>query len=237
MLRLQQATIIALLEGAPGDALWLGREFVGLSPDNAGPLARLVGAKRTRALDLYLLARAIAYEPPFHAAVAGSVWADALGQSGPGGQPSVSKYWRWLEAERLVKREQRTRTGIVGLLAEDGSGGPFSPPSPEGRFPFPYAYFTGNFHNRIGPAGKAVLLVALSQRGPFAPRGYGGEKRWYGLSRDTQRRGIRMLLALGLARVSSRYELLAGGIERQYVLQPPFAYSGPPNQGPRLRSD
>jgi hypothetical protein len=150
----------------------------------------------------------------------------------------ISKTWTWLERQQLIRTQRRGRLREVILLMEDGSGRGYRHPGEQGAedrghyFKLPYAYWHGNFQNRIGLPAKAVLLIALSLRDDFIlPTERGAE--WYGLSRDTVRKGLRDLRLLGL--LSMREErkdapLSKHGftLERRYTLQPPFKRGAEP---------
>lgn len=161
------------------------------------------------------------------------MWARALGLSDyASSETLVSKSWSWLEHQRLIATRRHRRLREVTLLYEDGSGRPYRHPGEQGTadrghyFKLPYAYWKGNFHNRIGLPGKAVLLIALSLRDDFIlPTERGAH--WYGLSRDTMRKGLRDLRLLGLLSMRELRKdapLSAHGytLERRYTLREPF---------------
>ncbi len=183
---------------------------------------------RSRALDLYLLAHAVASAPPFDVRFPAAVWARALGVTDqPSAGSMISKQWSWLEKQQLIQSRRVGRLREVTLLKEDGSGNPYSHPGKEGNyFKLPYAYWRGNFHNRMGLPAKAVLLIALSLRDEFIlPTKQGAV--WYGLSRDTVRKGLRTLRLLGvldMAEVPKKAPLapLGFALERRYSLRDPF---------------
>lgn len=206
----------------------LGAEFVG-SKSHGGPLAEFLPERRGRALDLYLLLRAVAGPAGGPVALPSVVWARALGLddlSSP--EATVSRTWTWLEQARLVETARHGRLRSVRPLADDASGGSFvSPQTTAGRwFSIPFAYFDGNYHNRIGLAAKCVLVVALAHRGQFTFVS-GPPATWHGLSRDSIKRGIRVLSALGLLVGETRRipdALTAAGfrMERRYEVAQPF---------------
>lgn len=115
---------------------------------------------------------------------------------------------------------------------EDGSGRQYRHPGEQGAghrghyFKLPYAYWRGNFHNRIGLPAKAILLIGLSLRDDFVLPTEQGAK-WYGISRDTVRKGLRDLRLLGLLEMRELRKsapLAAEGftMERRYTLREPF---------------
>lgn len=238
----QRETVDALLERSGRDHVPVRRGFVQRRPKGggAGPLAPFVRARRGRALDLYLLVHAVASAPPYDATFPAAVWARALDLgSQASAETLVSKSWSWLEGQRLVRTQRRGRLREVTLLHEDGSGQPYRHPGEQGAesrghyFKLPYAYWRGNFQNRISLPAKAVLLIALSLRDDFVlPTERGAQ--WYGLSRDTVRKGLRDLRLLGLlAFREERKEapLSAYGytLQRHYTLQAPFGSRPKPN--------
>jgi hypothetical protein len=219
-------TLAALLDkGGRPRSIVVDRAFVG-PPGSGGPLARFLQDRRGRALDLYLLLHAVAGEAAEPVALPASVWARALGIDDIA-SPEVllSRTWTWLERERLVTTRRAGRLRAASLLHADGSGSLYRPPV-DAPLVLPHAYFLGNFHNRIRLAGKAVLLAALAQNGEFAFVS-GPPATWHGLSRDSVKRGLRVLLILGLMNVESvqrRDPLSAAAykLERRYALAGPF---------------
>jgi hypothetical protein len=134
---------------------------------------------------------------------------------------------------RLIESERQGRWRRVTLLMDDGSGRPYRHPGDKGLaeergdyFKLPYSYWRGRFNNRLGLPAKAVLLIALSLQDDFVlptERGAG----WYGLSRDTVRKGLRDLRLLGILsmrEVQKDAPLTAKGftLERHYMLRDPF---------------
>ena len=224
------ATLVALLAKGDRGPIRLEPAFVG-SEDAGGPLARFLRERRGRALDLYLLLRAVV--PPSGKAVAlpAIVWARALGVDDLA-SPDVliSRNWSWLEEHGLVWSERRGRLRAVRVADAPQAGDPFA---------LPDAYFLGNYHNRVSLAGKVVLLVALSRGGRFSFVS-GPPPSWHGLSRDSVKRGIRVLLTLGLlgvdtVRVADALTTAGYRVDRRYALQPPFAM--PTARSPGIGAD
>lgn len=241
----QRDTVEALLQRSGREDVPLRRSFVQLRSrgGGAGPLAAFVRQRRGRALDLYLLVHAVASAPPYDATFPAAVWARALGLSDySSSETLVSKSWTWLEQQELISTRRRGRLREVILLYEDGSGRPYRHPGEQGAedrghyFKVPYAYWRGNFQNRISLPAKAVLLIALSLRDDFIlPTERGAQ--WYGLSRDTVRKGLRDLRLLGLLsvrEVRKEAPLSAHGytLERHYSLQGPFEPKRSASPGP-----
>jgi len=99
--------------------------------------------------------------------------------------------------------------------------------SPSGDyFKLPHAYWLDGYSAKLDLAGTAVLLIALSLAPEFMlPHEHAG--RWYGLSRDTIRRGLRELQANELLSVKTTRRRAAlsptGTAEhRRYTLREPF---------------
>ena len=98
---------------------------------------------------------------------------------------------------------------MVTLLREDGSGAPYWHPGvapteedkPEGDyFTLPYAYWDLGLPDRIDLPTKAVLLIALSRPDDFIlPLQHAA--KWYGISPDSIRAGLRLLQTLGFLKV------------------------------------
>jgi hypothetical protein len=198
-----------------------------------GPLSQFVRSGRERALDLYLLAITCATRKPYHVARAAGVWARALSiGSTKTAASSISKQWRWLEEQNLIRRTGRSgRYAELEILREDGSGAHFLPGERGGPwFNVPFAYWEENWYGRLDLPAKAVLLISLSLMDDFyLPQ----EKApaWYGLSPDTAGRGLRTLKDYGLLtqRVLQKPATAAPtGFTRQhyYTLSPPFGPKG-----------
>lgn len=242
----QAETIEALLERSGREEVPIRRTFVQRATrgGGAGPLAHFVRNRRGRALDLYLLLHAVASAPPYDAAFPAAVWARALGlRSYSSSETLVSKSWTWLEGQRLVETRRRRRLREITLLYEDGSGRRYRHPGEQGAedrghyFKLPHVYWRLNVHNRISLPAKATLLIALSLRDDFIlPTDRGVS--WYGLSRDTVRKGLRDLRLLGflaMREVRKEAPLSAHGftLERHYTLKAPFRQDGPTVSAPR----
>ena len=127
----------------------------------------------------------------------------------------------------MITSQRSGRFRKVTLLKEDGLGEPYRHPGKEGNyFKLSYDYWRGNFHNRMGLPAKAVLLIALSLKDEFLlPTRQGAD--WYGLSRDTMRKGLRTLRLLGILEVSEEPKKaplapLGFTMERRYTVKAPF---------------
>jgi hypothetical protein len=224
-----------------------GRDFVPLRRafvqdrrrgGGAGPLAAFVTARRRRALDLYLLLRALASKEPWDVELPAVVWARLLGLSRDGAGTAISRQWTWLEQQRLIDQQQTGRQRRLIVLREDGSGRRYTHPgvatnevAAEGDyFPLPHTYWAAGMQEWADLPTKAVLLIALSLPDDFVlPLDRGPQ--WYGLSRDTIRTGLRGLLTRGFLRMRSFRKsapLTAAGytLERRYTLAGPFRREG-----------
>jgi hypothetical protein len=195
-------------------------------------LAELVRRHDDRALDLYLLFRAVASGGDWAVTESSQLWARALDLgTGPSARAAISKAWKRLEDLMLIERTRRGRWASVKPLLEDGSGTPYAGVSGEPNdryFRLPFAYWTApdGWHRRLSLPAKAMLLVALTRSGPFMLPSE-KVKAWYGLSEDTAERGFRELRQADLLSVRLQRDAAplapAGYVEhRVYTLQPPF---------------
>lgn len=200
-----------------------------------GPLAGLLRAHDERALDLFVLHRAVASADPWDVTRDARVWARALGlhRDRDGGVAAVSKTWRRLETVHvLVRRERRSRMAKIISLREDGLGGPYTHPTGSRRderyFKLPYEYWTEGAHwyRTLTFRAKAMLLVSLSLPAGFVlPTQRVPE--WYGISADSADRGLRELDKAGLLRreiTVKKAPQAPLGIAQEYhhTLLPPF---------------
>ncbi len=215
----------------PIDRAFLQRRDPG---GGAGPLAAFVRAHRKRALDLYLLGHALASAPPYDGALPSWAWARAFGMpETASSKVFISTTWTWLTEQRLVRSERDGNRRRLFLLDESGSGAPYLHSRGGKRldyFKLPYTYWLDGWSDRLGLPATAVLLISLSLPQTFVlPQDHGA--RWYGLSRDTIRRGLRSLVDLNLLDSHSVYKRAplspTGAAEqRHYRLREPFARTG-----------
>jgi hypothetical protein len=199
----------------------------------AGPLSWFVTARRQRALDLYLLTHAIASVDPYDVGLPARVWALALGlPDTPSARVFVSGSLTWLEKHRLVHTERDGRVRRVWLLEENGSGSPYAHGRSVGDgkldyFKLPHAFWLEGWNERLGLPAVAVLLIALSLPSTFSlPHERGGA--WYGLSRDTIRRGVTELRRHELLTMRATWNATprsptGAAEERRYTLTGSFA--------------
>lgn len=200
-----------------------------------GPLAALLRAHDERALDLFLLHRAVASAEPWDVTRDARVWARALGLPGEGdaGAAAVSKAWRRLhETYAMVHRDRRGRLARITALREDGSGSPYTYPTGQRRderyFKLPYAYWTAEqrWYRTLSFRAKAMLLVSLSRPPGFVlPTQRAPD--WYGISADSADSGLRELDKAGLLRRRMQVKKAPQaprGIAQEYhhTLLPPF---------------
>lgn len=235
-----QETIEALLRRSRRQALPLRRSFVqqgtARSPE-PGPLADFVRRRDDRALELYLLFRAVASAAPWNVDESALLWARSLDLgTSRSAVSSVSKIWKRLEDRRLVARKRSGgRTSIIALR-EDGSGEPYVHPSTVGRrepyFKLPFAYWTAEdaWYRKLGLAETAVLLIALSLADGFILP-YEMARRWYGISAETAERGLHGLQERNLLQVRRGFKpapLAPRGYteQRYYTLCSPFGPQG-----------
>lgn len=231
-------TLEALLQGRSSKrrATPLARSFLQVPRPGGGPgpLAHFVRGRRKRALDLYLLIHSVASNPPFDVAFPAAVWARALGMSPSASSAAqVSTTLSWLESRRLIATERQGRARRILLLADDGSGRPYVHPAQEdehhrvGYLKLPYVYWLDRWNESLDLPATAVLLIALSLPETFLLPQHHGAK-WYGVSRDTVRRGLATLQAMGLLSHEVKRKkapLAPSGVtqDRLYRLTGPFS--------------
>jgi hypothetical protein len=229
------ARMLLATRGGRRDFVPLSRAFLQTRRRGGGPgpLSWFVKSRRRRALELYLLAHALASSEPYDVALPARVWALALGLSDTASsRVFVSGSWTWLEQHRLLRTQRDGRLRRVWLLEESGSGEPYAHASEDkGRkldyFKLPHAFWLEGWSERLDLPALSVLLIALSLPSTFKlPHGRGGE--WYGISRDTIGRGVATLRRHEL--LTMRATLRATPLsptgateERRYTLTGPFA--------------
>jgi hypothetical protein len=197
-----------------------------------GPLSWFVSAHRHRALQLYLLAHALASVEPYDVALTARTWGAALGlPDTPSSRVSISQSWSWLERQRLLRTARDGRLRRVWLLDDTGSGAVYShggaSAGKQDYFKLPHAFWLEGWHERLDLPATAVLLIALSLRQAFSlPYERAGE--WYGLSRDTVRRGVaelrsHELLTMRMVWRATLRSPTGATEERRYTLAGPFS--------------
>lgn len=183
-------------------------------------LGDLVAARQGRALNAYLMlllnsARIDRFrssqQPPLDAAVWARALSPAAGTAEPWPPASMSRVWSSLEARGLIERERRWKRADVRAQHELGNT-PYTRPRPSATgsldpadeyFALPDEYWTDEWHARLTLAGRALLLIVLSststRESMYLPYDRGPE--WYGISRDTVRKGFHELADNGLVTI------------------------------------
>ena len=243
----QQATVESLLQAAkrPTERMNVRHSFVqGGSQGKPvpGPLHRMLAAHDERALDLFLLHRALVSAEPWTSRPLDSrVWARALGlhHDADQGVTAVSKAWRRLEGTyRLVDRGRSGRLTVLTSLREDGTGKAYTSPNggtrAERYFTLPFDYWTGEqrWYTTLTFPAKVMLLVSSTLKPGFV---LPTEKArdWYGVSTESAERGLRLLRESGLLERATRVKdapLSPTGKtqEYHYTLKRPYGRSGRP---------
>ncbi len=228
----QADTILALLERSKRADVPIRKTFLQQGEGKVrtpGPLAPLVSKHDERALDLYLLAHAVASADPFDVVLPATTWARALGLSGSASARSaVSKAFRRLESLDVVSRDRAGSRSRVTLLDEGGHGDPYVHPATnrERYLKLPHAFWSDDWHLKLRLPGKTMLLVGLSLADDFPfPTEKGPD--WYGISADTVQRGFDELARHQLIDVDVRYKKaplspLGYTEDRHYTLKAPF---------------
>ncbi len=228
------ATALLTQRGGRRKFVPLARGFLQKRTRGGGPapLSWFVGSHRHRTLELYLLAHALASVDPYDVAMAARTWAAALGlPDTPSSRVSISESWSWLEHHQLVRTSRDGRLRRIWLLDDTGSGDPYLHGSDSGArpdyFKLPHTFWLEGWNERLDLPAKSVLLIALSLRQAFSlPHERGGE--WYGISRDTIRRGVDQLrehelLTMRVTWKATIRSPTGATEERQYTLIGPFA--------------
>jgi hypothetical protein len=228
----QAETIAALLQRSKRPHVPIRKTFVQQGKGKVrdpGPIASLVSNHDERALDLYLLAHAAASADPFDVVLPANTWARALGMSATASARSaVSKAFRRLDVLGLIERDRVGSRARVTLLDEGGHGDSYVHPAGQ-REPYlklPHAYWEQQWHLRLRPPGKALLLIALSLDDGFSlPIEKGPD--WYGISADTVQRGLNELERHQAIDIDVRFKKaplspLGYTEDRHYTLKAPF---------------
>lgn len=208
----QQATVENLLQASkrPTERVNIRHSFVqdgSQSKPVPGPLHRMLAAHDERALDLFLLHRALVSAEPWTSRPLDSrVWARALGLhcDADHGVTAVSKAWRRLDdTYKLVDRGRSGRLSVLTSLREDGSGKAYTSPNGSARaeryFTLPFAYWTSEerWYATLTFPAKVMLLIGSTLKPGFVlPTEKARE--WYGVSTESAERGLRLLREGGL---------------------------------------
>ncbi|MGV9563888.1 hypothetical protein [Streptomyces sp. NPDC003480] len=212
---------------------FLQREVSKSGSKSPGALAELVRRSAKRPLDLYLLLSAVTSGGDFSVTEWSTTWARSVAIfDEKAGTAAVSRAWKVLKELGLISRARgEGGKSNITKMHEDGSGRPYTSPG-EGigdpYFQLPYEYWDKNWHNTLSVPGKAMLLIASSQRKLKFTLPQERMPEWYGVSADTAGKGIRELMKHGiLVQVGDEwYDTLktrsGRGSRPVYGLWPPF---------------
>ncbi|MGW3007797.1 hypothetical protein ACWC9R_03015 [Streptomyces sp. NPDC001219] len=168
-----------------------------------GALAALVRRSAKRPLDLYLLLSAVTSGGDFSVTEWSTTWARSVGIfDETAGTAAVSRAWKVLRELRLITRARgEGGKSTLTKLHEDGSGRPYTSPG-EGLgdpyFQLPYEYWDNGWHHTLSLPGKAMLLIASTQRKLTFTLPQERIPDWYGISADSAGKGIRELSRHGI---------------------------------------
>lgn len=248
----QQDTVEALLErsGRRTGHVNIRTDFVQSGSQRSpvpGPIRDILRAHDDRALDLFLLHRAVVSKaieddqgnPSWHSyPLDARVWARALGLAHltGGGATAIAKLWKRLEEDyHLVRRGRSGRLTVITSLREDGSGADYD--SPDGKsvaeryLTLPFEYWTADerWYRTLDLPAKVMLLVASSLKAGF-PLPTAKAPAWYGISIESAERGLRTLREKGLLKrrlVTKPAPLSPNGVTQEwhYSLEQPFGWS------------
>ena len=198
--------------GVPLQESFIRRENAASAPPP--PLTQLLrgGQGGEVRLKLYLTMSLLAVSAPYDIRpIPARSWASALGLDDPGrnGARRISDAIDWLAEHKLLVAERRQGTpGTVRLLSQDGTGGPYTRPSPVGRYVrLPLGLWEQGWIVRLSGTALALLIVLLDlQGGRPGPQWISPAqaRRRYDLSPDTWTKGIKELKTLELVTVSRR---------------------------------
>lgn len=197
----------ALLDSAKRGYVPLRKTFVqrpsgsdvqdGRPSPRASVLYDLVHSRNHRALDMLLMVHAL--QPVLEGTpLPLATWANILGTDATG----VTRAIETLAKAKLIVREDDSRSPVLTLLREDGSGAPWHRPGTEdeegpGYFVIPHTYWTDLLADELSLPGKAMLLIMLAEtQNPKTPAFSMAVERaqdWYGISERTAERGYREL--------------------------------------------
>ncbi|KUN48342.1 hypothetical protein AQJ27_06050 [Streptomyces olivochromogenes] len=196
-------------------------------------MADLVRRSAKRPLDLYLLLSAVTSAGDFSVTEWSTTWARSVGIfDETAGMTAVSRAWKVLKELGLITRARgEGGKSVITKLHEDGSGQAYTIPG-EGLgdpyFQLPFEYWDKGWHNNLSLPGKAMLLIASSQRKLKFTLPQERMPEWYGISADSAGKGIRELMKHGiLVQVDEEWfdtlKMRSGrGCRPVYSLWPPF---------------
>jgi hypothetical protein len=175
-------------DGAPIRSAFLQERGGDRAP---GPLHRFVRERQYFALQLYLLLHCVARGDPWDAWLPAGAWARMLDKTSPTSAAGVSRAWRWLKREQLIRSEREKRILRVWLLREDGSGDAYE--RSRDYFTLPLAYFLKEWHTKLSLPGTVALLIALDKSRSSEPWFQLRKEHaagWFNISADTLQRGL-----------------------------------------------
>ena len=173
-------------------------------------LARVVSARKHRALVLYLLVLACwpwlekSREP-----LSAAVWVRALTIHGglTWSASTLSREWKGLEELGLIERVRENRLVRVIPRREDGSAAYEAPAGREDRwnayFVLPDAFWKEEWFARLSLPALAMLLVVAKETNGKKNEvwlTYANTETWYGIKEQTARKGLEDLKKHGLLR-------------------------------------
>ncbi|MEK6206195.1 MAG: hypothetical protein AABM32_00990 [Chloroflexota bacterium] len=194
-----------------------------------GVLTKILHRHDRHALDLYLLALALATKAPFEVSYESGMWGRAIGLIGKNSSSTVSRTWRRLTELNLIARGRRGRKAQIRLLNEVCDGSNYTPPGltkGDVYVQIPLAYWLDGHHASLTLPAKAMLLILLSLPENY-PLPMVRMPKWYGVSADSADRGLRELRDRGLIDRTPQWErtpLTGSGFTKtyRYNLRAPF---------------
>lgn len=201
-----------LLDAAKREYFPLRKEFVqrpkgvtdlrGRPVPRASKLYDLVNSRNQLALDFYLLLHAL--QPILEGTpLPLATWAHIMSVKRPVTATAVTRAIATLQKLDLVVREDDSRSPVIRLLDEDGSGDDYVKPGTTeeagpGYFTVPHAYWNTGLSEKLTMPGKAMFLIALAETHSPQKLAFSiAVERvpdWYGISERTAERGYRELI-------------------------------------------
>jgi hypothetical protein len=201
-----------LLDAAKREYFPLRKEFVqrpkgvtdlrGRPVPRASKLYDLVNSRNQLALDFYLLLHAL--QPILEGTpLPLATWAHIMSVKRPVTATAVTRAISTLQKLDLVVREDDSRSPVIRLLDEDGSGDDYVKPGTTeeagpGYFTVPHAYWNTGLSEELTMPGKAMFLIALAETHSPGKLAFSVAvervPKWYGISERTAERGYRELI-------------------------------------------
>lgn len=202
-----------------------------------GPLSALVRGRHHHAFDVYAHMLSAAASPPHRLHINPDFWALLArrpSQSRRNARLALYRSLDILESLNLIWPETRLGMPTFQLLDESGNGELYVHPAKrhERYITLPHSYWLTGLDRMLDLPGKAVLLLARSLRPSGFTLPLARSMDWYGLSRDTLRRGIDELVTAGVIRYGKKdvpAPQAPGGtsVRRTYVLVGAMARTQP----------